>query len=421
MPHANLTESFCKRLLREVKDLPVGAPIDYFSSSTSKLSLRALGPSEQHRNGLLSWRFTFRFEGRQLVMTFGHYPTWSSAEAHAKARKAQVLLDEKQNPQTVMFPRSESLTAETAVAVDTVASTVADYERFLMSKSKTYYANSMGILRRHVLPQWGERDVRSITRREIVAAGDDIAAAGHAVASNHFLTTVNSWLIYTAGRDKIAASPASRIPRLTEKSRERAPSDAELVGIWLGADRLGYPAGAFIKMLMTTVARRSEVAGMRWDDVDDDAWNLPAEATKSRRAHVVPLSPLAREVLNSCPRVGTFVFSSSAGRRPLAGFASIKRRLDARITEMREAQGLPPVVAWTLHDIRRGSSTSLGKLGIDNFIVGKLLNHGDSSVTGIYNRYSHIKEKTAALNLWSKHLKSLISEQCEEPEALAAE
>ena len=51
---------------------------------------------------------------------------------------------------------------------------------------------------------------------------------------------------------------------------------------------------------MVTLQRRAEVTGMALSEIDREKrlWLLPPERTKNRRAHVVPLSPLALELID---------------------------------------------------------------------------------------------------------------------------
>jgi hypothetical protein len=81
------------------------------------------------------------------------------------------------------------------------------------------------------------------------------------------------------------------------------------------------------------------------------------------REHLVPLSSAAQEIIASVPRIknGPFLFSLSAGKRPLAVTGPVKRDLDRRMLrtlkamarrrgEDHHAVDLPK---WVNHDLRR--------------------------------------------------------------------
>jgi integrase len=88
----------------------------------------------------------------------------------------------------------------------------------------------------------------------------------------------------------------------------------------------------------------------------------------------------------------------------VSGFSKAKPRLDQAITRARDGAALAP---WTIHDMRRTVATEMGRLGVSRFIIGKVLNHADRSVTGIYDRHAYLQEKRAALELWVQYLGNL--------------
>jgi integrase len=70
---------------------------------------------------------------------------------------------------------------------------------------------------------------------------------------------------------------------------------------------------------------------------------------------------------------------------------------------------MPALEPWTIHDLRRTIGTGLGKLGISRFIIARVLNHADRTVTGIYDRHEYLAEKRSALDAWAAYLRNLIT------------
>ncbi len=50
----------------------------------------------------------------------------------------------------------------------------------------------------------------------------------------------------------------------------------------------------------------------------------------------------------------------------------------------------------------------MSRLGVARFTVARILNHVDAAITGVYDRGEHLAEKTAALQLWGRHLIGII-------------
>ena len=156
-----------------------------------------------------------------------------------------------------------------------------------------------------------------------------------------------------------------------------------------------------VNMLLLTAQRRDEVATMRWADVEPESklWTIPREQTKADRAHEVPLSPLALEILEALPRFsGPYIFTTMGGERPVSGFSKGKKGLE-------ELSGLTD---WRLHDLRRTGATNMARLGVPGSTIGRVLNHAQRGVTAIYDRHSYLPEKHHALDIWSSKLASII-------------
>jgi integrase len=172
--------------------------------------------------------------------------------------------------------------------------------------------------------------------------------------------------------------------------------------VWHGCDRLGWPFGPLIQLLMLTAQREGEVAMMRWADLDLDAatWTLSASQTKAGRAHLVPLSTKAIQILKVLPRLGDFVFPANrtGNARPVSGFSKVKVRLD-RICR---------VEGWVFHDLRRTAATAMARLQVPPHVTEKILNHRSAETAGpvgkIYQRYNYFEERREALELWAQTL-----------------
>jgi integrase len=236
------------------------------------------------------------------------------------------------------------------------------------------------------------------------------------IAANRTLAGIRALFNFALRRGIIEATPVALVERPgEEKSRDRTLTAEEIRAIWLACGSLGYPFGTFFRLALITAQRRDEVARMRWNDLDLDeaVWTLPAEATKAGRTHAVPLAPAAIDVLRALPRKATttargtrpseYVLTSS-GDSPISGFSKAKPRLDLTIAKGRNGV---PLAAWTIHDMRRSAATEMGRLGVSRFVIGKVLNHADRTVTGIYDRYAYIQEKRHALEAWARYVEDL--------------
>src|SRR5262249_12345641 len=140
--------------------------------------------------------------------------------------------------------------------------------------------------------------------------------------------------------------------------RARALNETEIRWFWKACDQLGGPYGPLFKTLLLTGARLDEVTGMNRAELTEQGtvWIIPAERAKNHRAHLVPVPPLAREILSGAPQNGELVFT--IGGSKLTGFSRAKAQLDTAMRTAAYAEDRVAVLApWRLHDLRRTLST----------------------------------------------------------------
>jgi integrase len=201
-------------------------------------------------------------------------------------------------------------------------------------------------------------------------------------------------------------APAGRDVR-----RERVLSMEELGLIYRAALALDDTYGAAVRILMLTGQRRAEVFEMPYSEinVEERLWRLPGERTKNRRPHDVPLSPTALAIIVSRQHGRDLVFSSQYGTA-FNGLSKAKRRLDAKVLELRRAVDCKatPLPHWILHDLRRSFVTHAhDHLGVDIPVIERAINHISGTfggIVGVYNRAPLLKERRAAFDDWDRLL-----------------
>jgi integrase len=150
------------------------------------------------------------------------------------------------------------------------------------------------------------------------------------------------------------------------------------------ADVEKYSFGYAIKLLVLTGQRRSEVAEMRWSEIDLErmVWTIPISRSKNQQAHEVPLSIAAINVIRSVPRFlnSEYVFTTT-GRAPISGFGRVKNRLD----------GVLGLANWRTHDLRRTAASGMAPLGVAPHVIEKVLNHRTGIISGVAAVYNSVR------------------------------
>jgi integrase len=254
--------------------------------------------------------------------------------------------------------------------------------------------------------------IESIERRTIASLLAEIERDG-ATTAIRARAALSAYFGWAAREGYISQNPVSFTNKAVEPgARDRTPGDDEL-GMILRALR-DDDYGAIVRLLALTGARRDEIGALTWDEIDFGAATvtLTGERTKSGQPHVIPLPPLALEILKARAPGDEgsrgYVFGRGAG--PFSGWSKAKAKLDFRIAEMRDGRALPP---WTLHDLRRALSSWLHDHGVAPHIVESILGHVSGhkgGVAGVYNKALYLDERRRALARWGEHIASLVAE-----------
>jgi integrase len=358
-------------------------------------------------SGKSSWACRYRVDGRPRKLTLGAYPAIDLRKARELAREAIGKVAEGIDPGT---ERKAAKASAALPANDLIEAAVTRYlaqhvRRNLRASSAEEIER---LLRKEFAAPWASRRLSQIARSDIHAILDSIVERGSPVQANRALAAFRAMCRWAVERGLIDTNPCTGIRAPSaETARDRILTDEELGAVWRAAGGQEQPYAEFVKLLILTGQRRSEISEMRWSEIDLAAklWTLPKERAKNHRQHEIPLSDSAVEILRAMPRVAEsdFVFTIY-GRRPMCGFHLIKERLDGLLP--------PDMSAWVFHDLRRTFASGMARLGINLPVIEKLLNHVSGSfagIVGIYQRHSFDAEKRTAMAAWSRHIEALVT------------
>jgi hypothetical protein len=152
-------------------------------------------------------------------------------------------------------------------------------------------------LERLVVPVLGSRPIAEIRRSEIVRMLDKIEDENGPVMANRMLSKLRRVMSWYAARSDDFRSPIVRgMSRGEEVARDRILSGDELRAFW-SATADGGVLASWARFLLLTGARRSEAAGLRWTEIVDGVWTLPAQRNKTGVDLVRPLSKAAQAII----------------------------------------------------------------------------------------------------------------------------
>jgi integrase len=285
-----------------------------------------------------------------------------------------------------------------------------------------------------LLQRWADKPIRDLDghdiwnvideARQIGVPGLEVYNPGKSDARARGLyAALSNFFSWAHGRRLVEGNPCRTVKRPDPPTaRNRVLSPDEIRWFWQATEsadgprvpRAPKPFMALLRLLLLTGQRREEVAAMAHEELrDDGSWHLPGARTKNKRDHVVPLPPLARDLIGKVRGDSGFVFTTT-GTSPVSGWSRMKRRLDAAMLAVAEQERGAKVTIqpWRLHDLRRTAVTHMVELGVPPHVVELVVNHVSghkAGVAGVYNRSEMLPERKAALERWAAHLEGLVS------------
>jgi integrase len=275
------------------------------------------------------------------------------------------------------------------------------------TKKASTIATDRGRIERHIKPLLGRKRIGEITRTDVEKFMRDVANGktatdektkkrGRAIveggkgAATRTVGLLGGIMSFAVSRQLRADNPVRGVKRYADKKGETFLSSSELgrVGSALaGAEAKGAnpSAIAIIRLLAFTGARKSEIAGLKWSEVDIERGYLRLGDSKTG-AKVIPIGAPAREVLagHAAAENTAYVFPAASGASHFQGVEKVWRNV-------RAAAGFPNL---RLHDLRH-SFASVGLARGDALpVIGAILGHADVKTT---SRYAHLADDPVKL------------------------
>ncbi|MCK6371292.1 MAG: tyrosine-type recombinase/integrase [Gammaproteobacteria bacterium] len=362
--------------------------------------------------GTKTFRFRHKIDGRERPIRLGGYPTMTIAEAHRQVQAYREQIGKGIDPVA-----EREATKQANRSAPTVQHLFEDFRDYYLRRKRKRPAEAEAILENHVLPDWMHRKAKSITRREIIEHVRDLAEKNGPRIAEVTKGLIGQMFGYAVDTGLLDASPASRIPVIGSRGakRERILTDDQIKAFWNAPINAMPQIRAALRLLLATGQRRQEVALARWEHIDrkTKTWLIPAENSKNGRAHSVPLSRLALDLLDELAAAGRR--KHKGGTESVSTYVVPSRLLDDQpieplaltraVRNNRDVYGFD----FTPHDLRRTCASGMAALGTSRLVVGKVLNHTDDSVTAIYDRHDYADEKRQALDTWAAHLQAVIA------------
>jgi integrase len=222
------------------------------------------------------------------------------------------------------------------------------------------------------------------------------------------LCTFFAWCAKPAVR-KVTTNPMIGMDKPWDGAKRRdrawfkdAAGDEAIRSLWKAAEAMGATEGAYLKLLLLTGKRKTALAEMRWEEIDETwFWNAPKPVAKNKRLHPIPLSGLALRNLHPRKAAG-FVFPGDDNGRIYVNGSWLQ-------TKIINASGIED---YFHHGVRHLVETKLAKLKVLPHIRDLLLDHVPSRGSGAgYDHHDYEKELHEAMETWAAYVEALVKPQ----------
>ncbi len=356
------------------------------------------------------WRFKYRFDGKEKLLSLGTYPEITLANARERRDEARKLLaqippiDPSANRKAAKVAREKLVTNNfEAIAREWVASHMAD-------KSETHRRRTLRRLELFLFPWLGSKPIADMTAPDVLQPIKLIQNQNKLETAHKALQIAGQVFRYAvqtgrAVRDVTAdlkgALPSSTVTHMASLTD---PKDvAELLRAMDGFTG-SLTVQTALRLAPLLFVRPGELRTARWADIDLEAAEWRYRVSKTKTDHLVPLSSQAIALLRDIQPLsghGQWVF--------MGGHDPKKPMSEAAINAALKRMGYDTQTQITGHGFRAMARTLLHeRLNIDPHIIEHQLAHKVPDTLGnAYNRTRFIEQRKEMMQAWANYLDEL--------------
>lgn len=399
---ANLTDRAARNLTPTDKPLADGMVTGLY-----------LHPSSQKGHGKWKLRYVSPETSKRRDMGLGAYPEVSIAEARDAAQEARKAIRNGVDP---LAERGRLVTSQASqAAIKKYTFEVAALEVYETLKpswaNPKHAAQWITTMRTYVFPLVGSVQVDELQPKDFAKVLQPIwlvktETAGRVKQRCH---AVMKWCW---GRELVSRNVVDMVDTLLPKKPSKATTVKHRPAVpW--RDVPAFVSGLLrkdkdvtrdiIEFVVLTAVRSGEARNMVWEEVDMDkgVWTLPAQRTKTRQPHRVPLSAAALAILKRRKKLAkhpTLVFPSP----------SEKVLTDMAMTSLmrkNNVQSSTPGRVATIHGFRSSFRDWASEQGWSRDLAERALAHTiKNQAEAAYHRTDLLEERRPMMAAWGKHI-----------------
>lgn len=356
-------------------------------------------------NGTKLWLFNYLrpYTKKRTNLGLGTYPEVSLANAREMREDARTLLAKNIDP---IEHRDTNIHQQKAAHENTLKFVTDNWLEVKKSQVSEDHANDIyRSFELHIFPKLGSYPLHKLKAALVIDAYQPLHKNGNHDLVKRLCQRINEVMNYAVNTGLCDNNPLAGITKAFKApSKTHYPTikPEELPEFLQSIKEANIQplTRALILWQLHTMVRPSEAAGTRWDEIDfnEKLWRIPAERMKKKRAHTIPLSNYAIEILEELkPLTGhhDHVFHSARTKS--------KHLNESTVNTVLKRHGYKGRLV--AHGMRALASTTLNEAGFDYDVIEAALAHSDQNeVRAAYNRAEYIERRRVMMEWWSAQI-----------------
>ncbi len=340
------------------------------------------------------------FAGTSVRITIGNPSAWSIAQAQAKARELQRLIDEGTDPRELKREALAAATHEKAQAAAQAVTVGEAWGAYIEARRPHWgerhhldhvamarpggepVKRGKGKIQPGLLAVFMPQELRALTP-EAVESWAAREAQTRPTQARLALRLLRAFLAWCKADALYTATVSDTNPAKSRKAREalgkaKPKTDAllrEQLPAWFAAVRaLPAAPAAYLQCLLLTGARPGELLGLRWDDLNVQWRGITLRDKAESKGgedgtRQIPLTPYVHHLLAGLPRRNEWVFASTTKASPI---------VTPRWPHV-DACRVAGIEHLTLHGLRRSFGSLAEWLELPAGVVAQIQGHKPSA------------------------------------------
>lgn len=359
-------------------------------------------------NGGKWWRFKYRFDNKEKLLSFGTYPEVPLKDAREKRDVARKLIASGVDPSAARQADKKSKLGNAANSFEAIAREW--WASHMATKAKSHRDKVIRRFELYLFPWIGNKPIADLTAPEVLTAIKRIEHLGILETAHRALQTTGQVFRYAvqtgrAIRD-VTADLKGALPPTTTRHMAAFTDPKDVAELLRAIDGFSgtLTVQCALRLAPLLFVRPSELRMAKWDDIDLEAGEWRYVVSKTQTDHLVPLPSQAIKILIELKPFsghGQYVFPG--------GHSSLKPMSESAVNAALKRMGYDTKTQITGHGFRAMARTILHeRLGIDPHIIEHQLAHKvPDSLGKAYNRTKFIEQRKTMMQTWADYLDGL--------------